>query len=97
MRKALEGVGHAVLEAKDGDAALLVAKHHAGPIDVVVIDLGLPRLVATAVAELIERTRRVKTLYISGPIGASPIPGEPVIRKPFTDDELVESVKALTV
>jgi two-component system cell cycle sensor histidine kinase/response regulator CckA len=96
MRGALEAEGHTLLEARTGDEALLLAAHHQGRIDVLVIDLGLPQLDATAVAQIIERTRRgILSLYVSGPIGASPIPGEPVLRKPFTTDELVLAVREL--
>lgn len=97
MRAALEGAGHATLEAKTGSEALLIARHHVGRIDLLVIDLGLPQLDATAVADIIERDRRgIKSLYVSGPIGASPIPGEPVLRKPFTDAELLDAVATLS-
>lgn len=55
LRRALEAEGHRVDEAEDGAAGL--AKAMTPPIDLVVLDLGLPRLSGEEVLEVV-RTQR---------------------------------------
>ena len=44
LRRALEGAGYTVLLAEDGPQALEVYRQHCQDIDLVVLDMGLPRL-----------------------------------------------------
>src|SRR4029079_7788978 len=67
LRKVLGDHGHAVLEARHGRDALLVAERYERPIDLLIADVVMPELGG---GELVERllTRRpnLKVLYISG-------------------------------
>ena len=63
----LEKLGYDLLEASDGDDALVIAELHRGPIDLVITDVAMPRVNGT---ELVQRLRSLrphfKVLYISG-------------------------------
>src|SRR5687768_16614629 len=50
IRRSLEDEGYVVLEAADGESGLDLIGAYAGPLDVVLTDLVLPRLNGSAVA-----------------------------------------------
>jgi two-component system, cell cycle sensor histidine kinase and response regulator CckA len=100
LRKVLSDHGHAVLEARHGRDALLVAERYERPIDLVIADVVMPELGG---GELVERllTRRpnVKVLYISGYTndevvrrGVSRTDAH-FLQKPFTAQELMRKVR----
>jgi PAS domain S-box-containing protein len=92
----LRELGHRVLEAPDGPAALRLLDRDAR-IDLLVTDVGLPgglngRQVAEAVRE---RAPGIPVLFITGYAGAVLPPGTDVIGKPFELDALARRVAAL--
>ncbi len=96
----LRDLGYAVLEAKDGSAALRVLRAGAR-VDVLVTDVGLPgglngRQVADAARE---RRPGLPVLFITGYAGGALeqqlAPGMQVISKPFALDTLAAKVRAM--
>src|SRR5207253_9844162 len=71
-RFALESGGMSVLEARDGEEALALARAH--DIDVAVLDLGMPRRDGAAVCRALKDdpgTARVRVLILSGALDAA--------------------------
>jgi PAS domain S-box-containing protein len=67
VRRVLESSGYTVLEARDGDDALIVCEQHKGPIHLLVTDVVMPGLSGRELAEhLAPFYRAMKVLYISG-------------------------------
>ena len=100
----LQGNGYRVLEARDGQDALDLAKDHAGPIDVLLTDVIMPVLsgpeTAARLLKLPERKQMV-TIYMSGyPADAIINHGVSqgrvaLIQKPFSLATLTEKVQEL--
>jgi protein-histidine pros-kinase len=66
-RRALHDCGYTVLEARNGTAAERVAEKHAGPIDLVITDVVMPRQSGREVAERLAYLHPgVKVLFLSG-------------------------------
>ena len=66
-RRALQDCGYTVLEARDGTAAERVAEKHAGPIDLVITDVVMPRQSGREVAERLAALHpEIKILFLSG-------------------------------
>jgi hypothetical protein len=65
--RALSSLGYRVLQAGDGLEALDVAADHAGPIDLLITDLIMPRMDGTSLAAaLVFRCPGVRVMYTSG-------------------------------
>ena len=63
----LRGRGHRVLEASDGEDGLQVARHHAGPIDLLLTDIVMPKMNGAQLAREFAKVRpRAATIYMSG-------------------------------
>jgi PAS domain S-box-containing protein len=100
LRKVLGDHGHAVLEARHGRDALLVAERYERPIDLLIADVVMPELGG---GELVERllTRRpnLKVLYISGYTNDEVVrrgvrrTEAHFLQKPFTAVELMRKVR----
>jgi two-component system cell cycle sensor histidine kinase/response regulator CckA len=99
--RSLRGRGYNVLEAKNGEDALLVAERHNAPIHLVVTDVVMPEMGGT---ELYGHLRRwyptMRILFISGYTkGAIPPEaleeggGAGFLPKPFTLDQLAAEVR----
>lgn len=59
--------GYTVLEAKDGPDALRLCQRHAGPIDLLVTDVVMPRMSGLRLADRLRAQRpHIKTLFVSG-------------------------------
>ena len=102
IRRYLAQQGYQVLMAGDGQDALRVARDHAGPIDLVVTDVVMPRMGGPQfVNQLAEIRPPGPVLYISGYtdgyVEHERLTGATValLRKPFTEDSLLERVRAL--
>jgi PAS domain S-box-containing protein len=66
-RRVLEAAGYTVLEGRDGAEALRVARQHAGPIDLLLADVVMPRQSGREVAEQLAAVRPgLKALFLSG-------------------------------
>lgn len=99
LSRLLGDAGWNVVEARDGEQALSMAAE-LGHLDLVVTDIGLPRLPGTAVVErLRERRVDLPVLFISGfpedPTSELRAPHTDFLAKPFSGDELLRRIGAL--
>jgi PAS domain S-box-containing protein len=99
IRKMLTANGYAVLEARHGRDALLVAERHRGPIQLLVTDVVMPEMGGRELAERLRaRHPGLRVLYISGytsdEVVRKGVDGSAFVAKPFTSDVLLRSVRA---
>jgi PAS domain S-box-containing protein len=101
VREILEGLGYAVLEARDGEEALGLVSA-ASTVDLVITDLVMPKMSGRELAGRIAGVRPgTPVLFISGYTGDTmaahgPLePGSAFLEKPFTGRQLAERVRAL--
>jgi signal transduction histidine kinase len=99
-REVLAGCGYAILEASHGEEALRVAAEHAGPIDLVVTDVVMPRMNGRELVDrLIPIRPGVKVVYMSGYTDDSVVArgvataGLTFLQKPFTLAVLARTVR----
>ncbi len=89
--------GFEVLTAADGQAALRLARNHAGSIDLLITDVEMPKLDGFDLQERLRQERPdIKLLVISGNLGSN-IEGAdfPLLRKPFLPRELAAKVRQI--
>jgi PAS domain S-box-containing protein len=85
LQRSLEQYGYSVLSAVDGEAALEVAATFAGPIEVVITDIVMPRMGGEELVDrLLEARPSTRVLYVSGYVGSvlglvTEDSGEPVV------------------
>jgi len=103
-RKMLLDMGLTVLEAKDGFQAIEIANQRETPIDLLLTDVIMPGMNGRALAETLSPQRpEMKVLYMSGysdgVIAKHGIveAGISILRKPFTRDELLQSVEDVAI
>jgi two-component system, cell cycle sensor histidine kinase and response regulator CckA len=100
LRITLERAGYTVLAASDGEHALQLAST-AGPFDMLVTDVVMPRLGGLALARrLMEELPGLRVLLVSGYPGDVALledmpPGVRLLAKPFGPDELTLAVREL--
>jgi two-component system, cell cycle sensor histidine kinase and response regulator CckA len=99
-REVLQKYGYTVLEAANGEEALRVADGHAGPLDLLLSDVVMPRMGGPELAEaLLARRPTVKVLYMSGytdhPMVRRGVvnAGVAFLQKPFTPTVLVSRIR----
>jgi PAS domain S-box-containing protein len=92
--------GYKVLEADGPEAAIRIARDHAGPIDLLLTDIVMPRTNGLDLAKAIQELRpNARVLYMSGytdnRVNASWVldPNAPFLLKPFTATGLMEKVR----
>jgi PAS domain S-box-containing protein len=99
MRQILARAGYTVLEARDGEEALTVARAPQRPIDLVVTDMVMPGLGGRALAaRLTADLPRLRVLYTSGYATDAMLRNDdgtsrPFLAKPFLPLELVRKVR----
>jgi PAS domain S-box-containing protein len=98
--RALTEAGYATLEAEDGREALDLVGRQAGRLDLVVTDLGMPRMDGFQLARWLRAEHPdIPVLLISGHLHQEPAAGGkghwPLLRKPFPPEELVRQVTEL--
>ncbi|HVS53260.1 MAG TPA: response regulator [Opitutaceae bacterium] len=99
LRLALEDAGYAVREAETGAAGLDEA--NSGPVDVVILDLGLPDRTGVEVLTELRRRSAVPVLVLSvfgqegSKIAALDAGADDYLTKPFGDGELLARLRAL--
>jgi CheY-like chemotaxis protein len=98
--RVLRAGGYQVIEAADGDEAVAVARSHAGPIQLVLTDLVMPRSSGRELADAVTRLRpTVRVLFMSGYTDEAMLrhgitePQVAFLHKPFTADALAEKVR----
>ncbi|HTM38925.1 MAG TPA: PAS domain S-box protein [Terriglobales bacterium] len=96
-RTYLESLGYRVLEASDGLEAIAQSLEYAGPIDLFISDLLMPRRRGDSAAKAIRSQRpEIKTIFISGyadhDVTSAP---EDILYKPFTFPELASRVRSV--
>jgi len=94
--------GYEVLAAGHPDAALRIAREHAGPIDLLITDVVMPGMDGVRLASEVERARgSVRVLFLSGypaakDRGEALVEGErEFLQKPYAPPDLLRSVRAL--
>jgi CheY-like chemotaxis protein len=102
LRKVLTEFGYAVLTARHGRDALMMAGERAGEIDLLVTDVVMPEMSGRELAEALrDRRPDLKVLYISGytddEVLQRGISGREVafVRKPFAAEDLMRRVRAM--
>ncbi len=100
VSKMLQMSGYTVLEAHEGEEALLVGRKHEGPIHLMLTDVVMPGMGGRELAERIaELHPAMKVIYMSGYTDNAIVhrgvlePGTPFIEKPFTPDGLARKVR----
>jgi CheY-like chemotaxis protein len=99
----LNGAGYQVLEAADGESALVLARRLAGAVDLVVTDVEMPGMGGRAFGKAIRQERaHVPVLYMSGLVKDpdladlnQPEQGLAFIAKPFLPKALLEIVSLM--
>ena len=101
MRATLERAGYNVLEVLDGEHALQVARRLAGPIDLLLSDVVMPRMRGDALAQRLRTLYPpIKVLFVTSHadlVNAADLEHEldyeSVLLKPFKPHELVHRVR----
>jgi nitrogen-specific signal transduction histidine kinase/CheY-like chemotaxis protein len=90
----LRNAGYLVLSASSGQAAIGVAREHAGAIDLLLTDIVMPGMSGRDLARELENERRVgRVIYMSGYHQHAPIANSQFISKPFNRAELLDKVR----
>jgi two-component system cell cycle sensor histidine kinase/response regulator CckA len=96
----LERQGYRVLEASDGDEALLIHEKHDGPIHLILVDVVMPGMSGSELAKRLASLRPdTKILYMSGYTDNAIVhhgvlaQGVNYIQKPFTMEGLTRKVR----
>ena len=101
VQRVLKQLGYAVLSATTPEEAVADARHHRGPIDLLLSDVGLPQMSGRALADRIREIRPgIAVLYMSG--YTDPMiaqlgmlePGTPLLQKPFSPAVLARGVRS---
>jgi two-component system cell cycle sensor histidine kinase/response regulator CckA len=92
--------GYTVLEAESPDKAVEIARHHSGPIHLLLTDVVMPGMSGPVLAEkLAPVLPEMRVVYMSGYTGFSHpafLDSElPLLQKPFTRDELRGKVREI--
>ncbi|MEZ5288949.1 MAG: response regulator [Vicinamibacterales bacterium] len=101
-RRALERYGYTILEAPNGPAAVELSESHAGPIDLLVTDVVMPRMSGADLADrLVQQRPALKVLLVSGYIDDAVIRHGVVmgrhafLHKPFMPPALAAKVRSV--
>jgi CheY-like chemotaxis protein len=91
--------GYRVLTARDGAEALEALRAHTGKVDLVLMDLIMPRMTgAESYRRLREAHPTVRVLFVTGSSASLPRdeddPVPPVLHKPYNPEQLLASVRA---
>jgi two-component system, cell cycle sensor histidine kinase and response regulator CckA len=99
VRRILDRQGLRVLEASDAAAAVDLASHEPGTIDLLLADLGLPDRPGAELASILRQQRPdLRVLFMSGHAAGALVQIDSsgsFIEKPFSPDELVLRVQEL--
>ena len=96
---ALERAGHAIVTARNGSEALQAFRR--GPLDLIVLDIGMPELDGLEVCRQIRKSSDVPILFLSARdeeidrVLGLEIGGDDYVTKPFSARELVARVNVI--
>ena len=97
--RVLGRAGYTVLEAQDGEEALLMVRRHAGHIDLVITDVVMARLGGLELARRVAGERPGLPILLMSGYNTEEMPADdPTIgflQKPFTPNALLQTVSAL--
>ena len=96
IEQVLAQCGYRLVVASNGEEALRLAQQHAGPIDLLLVDMVMPGMNGREVVDQITPLRpQAKVLFISGygPRGERETPDSRIFRKPFTGGALARKVR----
>jgi CheY-like chemotaxis protein len=100
-RAQLEGLGHRVLLARDGEAALECFRAHQDEIDLVILDLTMPRMGGTACLRALRAIAPSVRVVLSTGFGRAGVVEEAMelgvsgfLEKPYRQAELAEAIGA---
>jgi signal transduction histidine kinase/CheY-like chemotaxis protein len=100
VRQVLERIGYTVLEARQGQEALKICKHHEGAIALLVTDVVMPRMNGRELAEnMVPMYPNMKVLYLSGYTDDAVLrhgvteSEAAFLQKPFTPEALARKVR----
>jgi len=95
----LTRAGYRVLNAIDGEHALEVSRGYAGPIDVLLTDVKMPKMDGVELsAHIIKERPGIKILFMAGKeSGELMVRGQKMqfLRKPFSAKELSEKIDSM--
>jgi two-component system, cell cycle sensor histidine kinase and response regulator CckA len=98
----LEQLGYTVLEARDGLAALSIARAHRGPLHLLLSDVVMPVMGGPELAKTLVRERPdLRVLYMSGYVDSPVVDhglldaSQRLLAKPFSLDELLRAMRQL--
>ncbi len=95
----LEGAGYQVLVGKDVDEVVQIAKHHKGPLDLLLTDVVMPNLSGPLLAQHLQPLHpQTKVLYMSGypdprKLNSVLASEADFIQKPFTKQKLLRRLR----
>jgi PAS domain S-box-containing protein len=99
-QRVLEGRGYMVLNAQNGQEALLVSTHHPGSIQLLLTDVVMPGISGKALADQLARSRPdLKVLFMSGYSDEAIVhhgvldAGVAFLQKPFSPQALTQKVR----
>jgi PAS domain S-box-containing protein len=102
VRRMLEKLGFHVLEAKNGEDGLHVAKAHEGHIDVLVTDLMMPKMDGRTLASALAVERpEMRVVFTSGYTDDAVLrrglvdSSHAFVQKPFTGEQLASTISSL--
>jgi two-component system cell cycle sensor histidine kinase/response regulator CckA len=100
LQDVLTMYGHQVLVARDGEEGIRLAHDHAGPIDLIITDIVMPRMGGRELVEQVVTARpTVRALYLSGYTDEAVMrhgvleAGAAFLQKPFTARQLMTKVR----
>jgi len=101
IREILQLQNYVVLEASDRDEALALSSQHAGRIDLMVADVGMPPSFADEWVTRVRATRpEVRVLYVSGYLAEAGSVDAPklglLLQKPFTVGAFTKAINMVT-
>ena len=100
LRVTLGAQGHEIVTAADGRAAVAAASTH--PPDLIMLDLGMPRLDGIEVIQALRGWTNVPIIVVSGRTGSADkvealdAGADDFVTKPFQVDELLARLRALS-
>ena len=99
IQTVLSREGYSILSAPNGEEALLLSREYAGPIELLLTDVKMPKMDGLQLRDHLLRERpEIKILVMSGrPSGQLPASDKTVnfLRKPFLAKTLRSAVKSL--